>query len=333
MDQVFTPRHTPHRQFELQWHASCGHMTWRRRTEAVPEGMVPALAKYLPMGLPLCSTCQAAQEKPDPAMALLVGSVALKRITAVGFGVGRKEELKALKFVWKPAEHLWIFPVPPQAMEEHLRHLSASLGCASEALLSLKIPPVPASSANVASNPDPKMAVIACPVDKRPIQLAPGAQGRLVMLGTIPWPPDLTALPDVSDFGLPPNVPRRLVLSPVDALARSGFTREDLWRLIDAAADLGVTVGLAGHEINTKHLQDVLLQLPRRRPVDPHVDSGRPPTKGGRPRTAALHQEEIVRRYAQGQSMAAIARALGFSARSVGRMIRMASTLSRKDSC
>lgn len=321
MDKVFTPRHTPHPLFEVQLHESCGHVTWRQRVEILPEGAIPTIPKYLPLGRPLCAACQMAQEKPELSAARLVGSGMLQRITAIGFGVKRKDELKALKFVWRPTESLWVFPSSVSTLQEEAGRLADALGCPSEVNRSLTIPPVPESSCSLPEVRVPKLAVIACPIGNKHIFLTPHSRNNQVLLGTVPWPPDLSALPDVSSIGLPPHVPRRLALPPVEDLATKGFTREDLLALINAAGDLGVTVTIVGDEFPTKPLQDVLAKLPHRTPVSHPLNQDRSQSKGGRPRTASLHRDEMVRRYHQGQSLSSIARDLGCSPRSVGRLV------------
>jgi hypothetical protein len=319
MDPVRRPSHVANPTFELTFHRSCGHVTWHARVEPLMDLASHQPSDYLPFGQPLCNSCQMAQESPDPSTARLVASKVLRRITAIGFGRPRKEDLKGLKFSWSPTEGLWFFKPTDGVFEKHLLALTRLLSCISEIVDPKVLPALPGAVDELPPPRIPEWAFISCSPTGEKMTLT--SVGRMVWadLGATPWPPDLTAIPSVSSAGLPAEVPRVLGLPSIRDLKNHGFTREDLFSLMVRALDIGVAIHTRDDQLDVRGL----LCLPSNKV--PHIPACAPQKpakpKGGRPAKARAKSQEILHLAAQDLSAAAIAKKLGISSRSVRRVL------------
>ncbi len=324
MKQFFTPRHAPNPTLKVMAHESCGHLTWRKRAEPLTDLSSYKPPTHLEHGLPLCHTCVLAQESPAPSSARLLASYVLKRITAIGFGRARKEELKELRFRWVDSEQLWVFPVTDGSFAKHLPAMAESLGCASEVIDASVVPPLPGTADDLPPARVPNWAFIKCSLEGKILKLTPSGRMTMVDIGTTSWPPDLSTLPSVESAGLPPEVPRLLVLPEVRDLASLGFTRDDLLILLAQAADMGVAICTTDFQFEGRGLLSLAKQHIRVpiAPVKPAQKSAKP--QGGRPATAMVQSPEILRLRDEGLSAAKIAKQLTLSPRSVLRVIHAA---------
>jgi len=337
MDAPFAPRHTIHARFFLQWHPSCGHVTWFPRNEPLPEDGTPkpgsdAPRRRLPKGLPLCPSCQMAQDLPEPSVACLVGSVVLQRIAAIGFHRGEKERLNALHFQNNYRDRLLVFTPAPNTIESQIRSLAAALGCSFDLADTRVVPPIPGELPNRPASPSPPQhkikhcALISCMSDGKHLNLGKLSLETYTPIGTIPWPPnpkDLRNLPDPVSAGLPPETPRRLCLPTIPELHDLGFTRDDFWGLLEAAADLDLTIMTVEGEVCGASTMRLLHRLPMASTKAPSSPVDRTPNRGGRPPSARLKGEEVLRLHSEGKSVAEVARTLGVSARSVRRILAL----------
>ncbi|HEY3401536.1 MAG TPA: helix-turn-helix domain-containing protein [Geothrix sp.] len=263
-------------------------------------------------------------------MARLVGSVSLKRIAAIGFQRSENERLKALRFQWIPRDGLWVFQPAANTIESQIRSLVAALGCSFDLADTRVVPPIPGELPNRPTPPSPPQiknkhwALISCMPDGKPLNLGKLSLETYTPIGTIPWPPnpkDLMSLPSPVSCGLPPETPMRLCLPTLPELHDLGFTRDNFWGLLEAAADLDLTIMTVEGEVcgaNTMRLLHRLPKAPSKAPSSP-VDLT--PNQGGRPPSARVKSPDVLRLYAEGQSVSTIANILGISPRSIRRIL------------
>ena len=334
MESPFTPRHTVDAQFFLLWHPSCGHVTWCRRKEPLPEDGTPkpgsdAPRRRLKQGMPLCPSCRQAQAHPESAIARLVGSVVLQRIAAIGFQRSENDRLKVLRFQWSPRDGLWVFQPPTGTIEFHIRSLAAALGCSFELADTRVVPPIPKNLADQSTPPSPPQAknkhwaLISCMPDGKPLNLAKISLETYTPIGTIPWPPELKNLPDPVSAGLPPETPRRLCIPTIPELHDLGFTRYDFWKLLEAAVDLDLSIMTLESEGCGSSIMRMMSRLPKTPAQSPPSTSNRATLRVGRPPTARVKGEEVLRLHSEGKSVAEVAGTLGISERSVRRILTL----------
>lgn len=285
---VWTPKHTPDRLHELCWHPTCTHITWRKRQKPLPvnltEDQIPAPPKQLPEGTPLCVCCRKAEGNPDPSTARLILSVPSNRITAIGFGKTRKDELRALRFKWGKVAGVWVFLADgTDPLETSLKRLGEALGCATEVADTRMVPPKPrersaekepqqVSVGNVqvsksTSLPSdtrllPRLAVIACPGPGRSFSQTEDARRASPIIASVPWPPQLQAIRAAATSALPPEVPRILVLPTVAEMAGLGFSQVNLWNLASDLAALDIGLCTAHREIDMEEQFRSIRRLP-----------------------------------------------------------------------
>lgn len=335
MEAPFAPRHTVDAHFFLQWHPSCGHLSWHPRSEPLTEDGTPkpgadAPRRRLPKGMPLCPSCRQAQDHPEPSLARLVGSVSLKRIAAIGFPRGVNERLKELRFQWSPRDGLWVFQPATNNIESQIRSLAAALGCSLDLADTRVVPPIPGELPNRPTPPSPPQiknkhwALISCRPDGKPLNLGKLSLETYTPIGTIPWPPspkDLMSLPSPVSCGLPPETPMKLCLPTLPELHDLGFTRDDFWRLVEAAVDLDLSVMTQEGEGCGPSTMRIISRLPQAPAQPPSSPSDIEPPRGGRPPSARVKTPDVLRLHAEGQSVSTIANILGISPRSIRRIL------------
>lgn len=319
MDLVRMPTQAPNPTFEAKFHRSCGHVTWHVRPEPLADISSHVPPRYFPIGLPLCRACRTAQESPDTSSARLVASVVLRRITAIGFGRSRKDELKELRFSWSKSEELWHFKPTDGSLAMHLEALGGRLSCTTDVADTRVMPALPGAIDEVPPLRVPEWAFISCSPTGESMTLTPVGEMVWAHIGTTPWPPDPSAIPTASSAGLPPGVPRILGLPSVSVLREQGFTRHDLLSLTSRAADLEVVVYLADDLFDGRGLIHLPSAKTQQGPATNSYKSAKP--KGGRPAKARAQSAEILCLAAQDLSAAAIAKHLGISSRSVRRVL------------
>jgi len=335
----FTPRHTPLLHQELCWHPVCTHITWRKRAIPLPEGAsetIPTPPRFLPAGKPLCPNCEQAEKESSPDAARLIGSLWSKRITAIGFGRKRKDELKAHHFRWGAVPEVWVFEASGGNIENYLATLALTLRCKTEMVDVRVAPKAPTTPKNTLAMPSapkvtpspvqttpPKWAVITCAVPGGKVGLSVGAQKNQTIIGSIPWPPRLNNLPEVISAGLPPEVPRFLCLSGITKLAEANFTQRDLWQLAQAGAEMNVAVLTVDKQFDTRPLLLGIRKLPPGPKCAVLMTSPTQKSKGGRPASARIRSAEVLDLAGKGMSAAAISRQLGISSRSVRRVLQL----------
>ena len=263
-------------------------------------------------------------------MACLVGSVVLNRIAAIGFRRSENERLKALRFQWSPRDGLWVFQPSTGTIESQIKSLATALGCTFDLADTRVVPPIPGNLPDrpvPSSTPQAKpshWALISCMPDGKPLNLAKISRETYTPIGTIPWPPDpkdLMNLPDPVSAGLPPETPRRVCLPTIPELHDLGFTRDDFWRLVEAAVDLDLTVMTQEGEVCGTSTMRILHRLPKAPTKAPSSPVDRTPPRGGRRPSARVKSEEVLRLHAEGQTVASIVNTLGISSRSIRRIL------------
>jgi hypothetical protein len=256
----------------------------------------------------------------------------LKRIAAIGFKRNENERLKALRFQWSPRDGLWVFKPTTSTIESQIRSLADALGCTFDLADTRVMPPIPGSLPDRPAPPSPPQtknkhwAVISCMPDGKPLNLDKLSLETYTPIGRIPWPPnpkDLLNLPDPVSAGLPPETPRRLCLPTLPELHDLGFTRDDFLRLLEAAADLDLTIMTIEGEVCGASTMRILHRLPMASTKAPSSPVDRTSNRGGRPPSARLKGEEVLRLHSEGKSVAEVASTLGVSARSVRRILAL----------
>gem|GEM_PF-2249301 len=380
----FSPHYARNRRYVLCYHPVCTHLLWRERATPIPADTLPDAIPAPPLhvlrGTKFCPACTHAQKHPSLEVSRLIGSVWAQRITAIGFGIGRKGDLQAQHFTWDAHKEVWVFVSSPGEIKKDLAFLAEALGCVTEMVDVRVAPPMPSvdkdmdpqtspappmpealgcatemvdvsvapaipamdrdmvdpeaspvtpapevSSALVQDKP-PTWAVITCAVTGSSVGLSLEAQKTRPVIGSIPWPPCLENLPEVSSAGLPPEVPRYLCLSGIAKLAKANFTQRDLWRLAQEATALNVAICTVDLKFDTRRLLSGIQQLP---PGSCSAEPMTSPTKskGGRPASARAKQNEVIELDTNGFSAASISRKLGISSRSVRRIIERSTGL------
>jgi len=215
------------------------------------------------LGAKLCPACREAQEHPRAGYPRLVLSTFAKRITAIGFGRARKDELKALRFQWGRVEGVWVFlPDGTNPLEASLILLGEALGCATEAADTRKVPPRPAKVRGdngplqapiLAIQPSPEVATISDTKLEHPLWaliacLKPGdsvtqtaEQQKICPIYTnLDWPPQLPAIQAASLNCPYPNTNRLLLLPSINQLTDLGYSQKALWTLVSLLAEMGI---------------------------------------------------------------------------------------------
>jgi len=363
-----TPQHKPDPRYELRYYSYCGHVAWGARREPLPDhtplGTI-LVGKYLPARNCFCPVCALAEKNPDRDHACLVVSNLEKRITAVGFGKARKDELSALRFQWEPKPGVWFFPVRGR-IEDYLPNFEKTLGCKIDYANMTNMPTLPKikqvnqdaprytdkqidpiatgelGEDKKATDTESKLIsidrnkhdnakkkpldqIIFCRPDmKNSLKVDPEAS---VIIGTISWPPDQSALRNIVGHNLPVGARRVLCLPPLLDLIKLGFTRAMMLKLMAGAAEHDVVVftvdtlfDLRDALPDVKKVVNALALLPEEIP-QAAVKPSLPARKGGRPATARTHKPEVLRLLAGGLSANAVAKSLGISARSVLRFL------------
>lgn len=273
----FSPKHQLDRQFELCWHPTCTHTTWRVRASPLApdlsEEQIPAAPKYLPVGSPYCPACRKGQEHPDANTPRLICSIFAKRITAIGFGRARKDGLKALSFQWGRVEGVWVYPADgTNSLEASLARLGKALGCAIELADTRKVPPRPVNGHVDAGTPQtpipaiqpspevgtisdtkleqPLWAVIACPAPGASFSQNAEQQEISPIFATMDWPPQFQAIQAASCSCPYPGVPQVLVSPSIRYLTETGYSQIDLWGLASRLAEASIALSTPGGDFN-----------------------------------------------------------------------------------
>jgi len=273
----FTPKHQPDREYELCWHEVCTHTTWRVRAKSLvadsPEPQILATLKNLPLGAKLCPACREAQEHPRAGYPRLVLSTFAKRITAIGFGRARKDELKALRFQWGRVEGVWVFlPHGTDPLEASLNRLGEALGCATEVADKRKVPPRPVkdqvhnalaqpttpalppsprvASVSATGPATPRWAIIACPTTGDPATQSAEQQKTNPIFARLDWPPQLGTVRAVSAQCPYPNAAQVLISPSIAQLIELGCAQKDLWALAAGLAEIGIVFSTRGQDFD-----------------------------------------------------------------------------------
>ena len=329
---VRIPKHTPQPGFELCWHSTCGHISWRPLETLPPEaGASPGVAKpsskYLSLGSYLCPTCEIAQATPTCKQARLLCSIDLQRIVAIGLGFGRKEELKALRFSWLKTRGVWIYELGNENLKTLLPALAKPLACLTEILDTRVAPPFRKKEEGPAPVEQTELAIITCLLPGRFLSRLAGESLSLPIIASIPWPPSLEDLQNIDTSALPPKVVRLLCLPSLPELLELGFTREDLFQVVEGAAGMDISVCTADLAIDLRGLAPSIKAIQALKDSPSSAKAPRPlpdrhNSKGGRPATARQKAPEVIRLKAEGWTIAQIAVNLLLSRRSIGRILR-----------
>jgi hypothetical protein len=256
----------------------------------------------------------------------------LQRIAAIGFHRGEKERLKALHFDNNYRDGLLVFTPAPNTIESQIRSLAAALGCSFNLADTRVVPPIPGELPNRPTPPslpqtkNSHWALISCMPDGKPLNLGKLSLETYTPIGTIPWPPnpkDLMNLPDPVSAGLPPETPWALCLPTIPELHELGFTRDDFWRLVEAAVELDLTVMTQEGEFCGESTMRIISRLPKAPAKAPSSPEIRAYPLGGRPPSARVKSEEVLCLHAQGQTVGEIATILGISSRSIRRILTL----------
>lgn len=327
-----TPKHTPQPGFELCWHSTCGHISWRPLATLPPEaGASPGVAKppsrYLQVGSYLCPTCEIAQATPTCKQARLLCSIYLQRIVAIGFGFGRKDELKALGFSWVAARKVWIYEPTKGGLESLLPTLAKPLACLTEILDTRDSPPFRKKEEGPAPANKTELAIITCLLPGRFLTRLAGESLSLPIIASIPWPPSLEDLRNISTSDIPPEVVRVLCLPSLPELLELGFTREDLFHIVEGSAGMDISICTADLAIDLRGLAPSIKAIQALKNSPSGANAPRPlpdrhNSKGGRPATARQKAPEVIRLKAEGWTIAQIQAQLLLSRRSIGRILR-----------
>lgn len=254
-------------------------------------------------------------------------------MTAIGCPRAWNETLKALRFRWTPAEGVWTFPAGINALEEDLQALAAKLGCRREMSDTRRVPPLPLkdSSPKVVEPdseqvPIPKWAVICCPAPGKRMTLRESMRKEVTLIASLDWPLRVQDIPEVTDAGLPPEVPRVVVLPGMEELASLGLTQPDVWKLLSDLAAIEVALTTVDDLIDLTDASQAIRRLPHGPGALAYSRGTRSKSKGGRPATAQVKSPEVLNLAKEGMSAGAIAKALGISSRSVRRILASCST-------
>jgi hypothetical protein len=257
----------------------------------------------------------------------LLCSIYLQRIVAIGFGYGRKDELKALGFSWKAARKVWVYEPTKGSLESLLPTLAERLACLTEMPDTRVAPPFQKKEEGPAPVEETALAIITCLLPGRFLTRFPGQSLSLPIIASIPWPPSLEDLRNINTSDIPPEVVRVLCIPSLPELLELDFTREDLFHIVEGAAGMDVSVCTAcrridfrGHLLPIKALQ-ALKQSPSVTNA-PRTLPGPHNSKGGRPATAQQKAPEVIRLKSEGWTIAQIQAQLLLSRRSIGRILR-----------
>lgn len=230
----------------------------------LPEDQIPRPPRFLPAGLPFCSICAEAQQRPDTSTPRLILSSIAKRITAIGFPRARKEELKALGFQWGRVNGVWVFLSDShKTLEAALPRLAKSLNCSTETVDFSRVPPIlspeipamefqralpgetPVAPCTPSSSADasiPQWAVIACRKPGGSFKQTPEQQRKTPITAIVEWPPQIEKIRAASIRDLYPTTPRILALPRLQDLIDLGFSQGNLWRLASDLTRIGVAL-------------------------------------------------------------------------------------------
>jgi hypothetical protein len=330
MIHLFEPKHVENPRFQMRWHPACGHISWIERATPLPECVSSesnsdAPRRSLRHGFALCSSCRKAQASPDLTTARLIGSFALKRITAIGFHIAERERLKELRFRWNPNVNVWYFEPTTGSIESNLEQLSAILGCPSEMIDTRVAPPLPEhqqENTQPRISPAPRQdtwAVITCLLNGQTISLTSSPQRKYTVIGSIPWPPHLENLPTPEAANLPSETPMALYIPALQELHDLGFTGEEFFNLVLAAAAKNLTIITRNFEFSGGNCLMALNRLPKPSPKVQAIPEPGTKARGGRPATARNQSPEIHRLHLEGKTDAEVATTLGISRKSVAR--------------
>jgi hypothetical protein len=256
----------------------------------------------------------------------------LKRIAAIGFHRSDRERLEAHNFRNNYRDDLLVFTPSPNTIEAQIRSLAAALGCSFNLADTRVVPPIPGGLPNRPTTPSTPQAktshwaLISCMPNGKPLNLDKLSLETYTPIGTIPWPPnpkDLMNLPNPASAGLPPETPVRLCLPTIPELHDLGFTRDDFWGLLEAAADLDLTIMTVEGEVCGTSTMRLLHRLPKAPTKAPSSPVDRTPNQGGRPPSARVKGEEVLRLHSEGKSVSEVAGTLGISERSVRRILAL----------
>lgn len=301
-----------HPDHDLVLHSGCGHTTW--------------YPKPAPPRLPLlCPACAQAQKALTRSCARLIASPALNRITAIGFGKPRKDELKGLGFRWHAEEYLWAYHPSNESLEGPLRRFAERLRCAKELITEDAVPPYPQElppTEQVQTAPPPPNTSSVTGTDwltcySTPI---PGDIGAVwedakgyCFAGRIPWPPSPAQMPEANH----PVAGRLLIIPELSDLSRYGFTRGHFLDLLAGCFLHGVALATSLRGLNTCKIIELADSLPH----GPSQALRSVPRRSGRPASAMARSAEVLLAAQGGKSAAQIAHELGISSRSVRRIL------------
>jgi hypothetical protein len=257
----------------------------------------------------------------------LLCSIYLQRIVAIGFGYGRKDELKALGFSWKAARRVWVYEPTKGVLESLLPTFAERLACLTEMPDTRVAPPFRKKEESPAPVEKTKLAIITCLLPGRFLMKYPGESLSLPIIASIPWPPSLENLRNIKTSDIPPEVVRVLCIPSLPELQELGFTREDLFHIMDEAAGMDISVSTACRAIDFRGFLKSIkaLQALKQSPLGtnaPRTLPDRHNSKGGRPATAMEKAPEVIRMKSEGWTIAQIQAQLLLSRRSIGRILR-----------
>jgi hypothetical protein len=257
----------------------------------------------------------------------LLCSIYLQRIVAIGFGYGRKDDLKALGFNWLAARKVWVYEPTKGGLESLLPTLAKPLACLTEILDTRVAPPFRKKGEGPAPVDQTELAIITCLLPGRFLTRLAGESLSLPIIASIPWPPSLENLQNIDTSALPPRVVRLLCLPSLPELLELGFTRGDLFRIVEGAAGMDISVCTADLAIDLRGLAPSIKAIQALKDSPSGAIAPRPlpirhKSKGGRPATAQQKAPEVIRLKSEGWTITQIQAQLLLSRRSIGRILR-----------